>query len=106
MIIKMQNKLLIGVILILIQFNYCILYAQLPDPIKRSSTEYGIINSDYGPRYFTTSTFHNGIDYKCGLGEKAYSVEAGDITDFGQWGTGISYIMDFTTMNPAIPTVS
>jgi len=56
----MHTKLLIIAVFIVIQFKCTLLYSQLPDPITRSTTEFGIVNSDYGPRHFATSPFHNG----------------------------------------------
>lgn len=53
----------------------------LIDPITKSLTIFGQINSDYGPRNVSIgSNPHTGIDYQLTQGGKAYAVEGGQIT--------------------------
>lgn len=54
----------------------------LIDPITGSTTQFGQINSDYGPRAVVSGTNpHIGIDYQLYGGNKAYAVEDGQIDD-------------------------
>jgi PKD repeat protein len=71
---------------------YSFSYGQLPDPITHNINYFGTITSDYGQRHYPSSPFHNGIDYRCLLGDKAYAVDGGDIVKFGEWGNWKSYI--------------
>ncbi len=57
---RMKYNVFAFLVLVFITFNDYSLYGQLPDPIKRSTTDFGTINSDYGPRHLSTSPFHNG----------------------------------------------
>ena len=54
----------------------------LPDPITGSTTEFGTITSDYGPRNIDVGSGtnpHKGIDYRLTAGGKAFAVESGEI---------------------------
>lgn len=84
----MKHLLYLIILIVNIQF----LYGQLPDPITKSTTTFGVKVSDFGPRHYSASKFHYGIDYRCRLGKKAYTVDGGQILSFGSWGTWISYI--------------
>ncbi|MCF6170906.1 MAG: PKD domain-containing protein [Bacteroidales bacterium] len=86
-----MKRIVYFILILLIDFSW--VYGQLPDPITGSTTEFGVINSDYGPRNVTIgSLFHNGIDYQCPLGVSAFAVEEGDITAFNEWHRSIAYI--------------